>query len=345
MRPAAPESRRWLVISAGLGLVAVLVVGEMNLFEEGLFIRWLILGAGWVGGGLLGYGFWSRVPLPAPAFGRRGLGDRDQSAGRRGDRVLGRGARALDILIAPGTQPPRGPRRAAGCARSIAACPPSACRSPGRRSSASFAGAIAPYWRAEAAIAKARGCPGANTPELRGRPARLRVRQEGRPLQRPALAGRSLPSVSGLAGPRCEAVGPALEDDPDPAAEGGLGPRNPDVWSLHSERAKVTQDLLNKVGPSLSPREIIPLQASVVEATRTASRLYPTNAMLHARLAEASAAISMFQDAASEASEALRLDGLTPHLDKKLPDAVRMKLEGELPGWEEKAGQFKVEVK
>ena len=122
-------------------------------------------------------------------------------------------------------------------------------------------------------------------------------------------------------------------------------PRNPDNWSLHSERAKITQELLKKVGPSLSPREIIPIQASIVEATRTASRLYPTNAMLHARLAEASASVSMFQDAATEAREALRLDGLTPHLNKKLPDAVRKRLEEELPGWEQKAGQFKVELK
>ena len=122
-------------------------------------------------------------------------------------------------------------------------------------------------------------------------------------------------------------------------------PRNPNAWSLHSERAFVTRDLLKKVGQTLSPREIIPLQASIVEATRTASRLYPTNATLHARLAEASAEISMFGDAATEAQEALRLDAITPHLDKQLANAQRELLKAKLPEWMEKTAQLKVELK
>ncbi len=122
-------------------------------------------------------------------------------------------------------------------------------------------------------------------------------------------------------------------------------PRNPDAWTLHSERALVTRDLLKKLGPTLSPREIIPLQASIVEATRTASRLYPTNATLHARLAEASAEISMFRDAVTEAQEALRLDAITPHQDKKLASAQREQLKAKLPDWTEKAAQLKLELK
>ena len=74
--------------------------------------------------------------------------------------------------------------------------------------------------------------------------------------------------------------------------------------------------------------------ADAVHATRTASRLYPTHATLHAELAEASAAIGMIPDAMTEAREALRLDRLTPHLDKKLPDAVRKRIEAQLPAWE-----------
>src|SRR5208283_2047607 len=117
------------------------------------------------------------------------------------------------------------------------------------------------------------------------------------------------------------------------------------AWTLHSERALVTRDLLKKVGQTLSPREIIPLQASIVEATRTASRLYPMNATLHARLAEASAEISMFGDAATEAQEALRLDAITPHLDKQLANAQREQLKAKLPEWTEKAAQINVELK
>ena len=45
----------------------------------------------------------------------------------------------------------------------------------------------------------------------------------------------------------------------------------------------------------------------------------------------------MTPDAVREAREALRLDRLTPHLDKKLPDPVRERLEAQLPAWEKSA--------
>ena len=113
-------------------------------------------------------------------------------------------------------------------------------------------------------------------------------------------------------------------------------PRNPS-WSLHRRRAARTRDLLEQLGSSLGPIDLLRLRADVVHATRTASRLYPTNATLHAELAEASAAIGMIPDAVREAREALRLDRLTPHLDKKLPDPVRKRLEAQLPAWEKSA--------
>ena len=53
----------------------------------------------------------------------------------------------------------------------------------------------------------------------------------------------------------------------------------------------------------------------------------------------------MFQDSVTEAEEALRLDGITPHLDKKLPDAKREQLGAKLPEWREKAARFRVDVK
>ena len=98
-----------------------------------------------------------------------------------------------------------------------------------------------------------------------------------------------------------------------------------------------TRDLLEQLGPALNPIELLRLRADVVHATRTASRLYPTHATLHAELAQASAEISMIPDAVREAREALRLDRLTPHLDKKLPDDLRKRLEAQLPAWEQSA--------
>jgi hypothetical protein len=53
----------------------------------------------------------------------------------------------------------------------------------------------------------------------------------------------------------------------------------------------------------------------------------------------------MFGDAVTEAEEALRLDALMPHPDKKLTDARRAQLRGKLPEWKEQAAQLKVELK
>jgi hypothetical protein len=114
-------------------------------------------------------------------------------------------------------------------------------------------------------------------------------------------------------------------------------PRNPNSWVYHSERAIEMRKLLDVVGPHLSPREMLSYRANIVEATRTASRLYPTNPTLHARLAEASAEIGMIGDAVKEAKEALRLDALTPHLDKKLSGPLRKHLDEQLPEWEKAA--------
>jgi hypothetical protein len=116
-------------------------------------------------------------------------------------------------------------------------------------------------------------------------------------------------------------------------------PRNPNAWSLHLRRAETIRALLQRVGSALPPIEVVRLGGEIVKETRIATALYPSSASLHARLAEASAGISMFGDAAREAEQALRLDRLTPHGDKKLPDEVRKRLESALPEWKDKAPQ------
>ena len=112
-----------------------------------------------------------------------------------------------------------------------------------------------------------------------------------------------------------------------------VAPRNPQNWALHNERAVSIHELVRQLGPRLEPLQLATYRGKVVEATRTASRLYPSNSELHARLAQASADISMFNDAVTEANEALRLDRITPHADRKLPDDVRRRLEDLIPKW------------
>jgi hypothetical protein len=119
-------------------------------------------------------------------------------------------------------------------------------------------------------------------------------------------------------------------------------PRNPIAWGLHSERALVIRQMLATLGPELKPREAIRLRGEIVKSTRTATLLNPTSSELHARLADSSAEINMYQDAVDEANEALRLDRLTPHLDKKLPEKVRKRLEALIPTWSENAAKMSV---
>jgi hypothetical protein len=344
---SAPRHVAWLVVSAGLGLFAVLLLGEMNLFQGDLFVRWLILAASWLTTALLGFGLWRRVPIPASAFGAAVLGIVINllAAGGIGFPTV---ALCLWVLLALGLNLRED--RCCGRVREYET------RLPGFALSVvwaalvgSFAGAIVPFWRSEAAIVRAEESLAHRPPDFKRAEAAyaflVAEQEDVDPYSaRPWLGDAYLQLLEWQSrGSRPEdlrwrKILILLKKAASP-------PRNPDSWTLHSERADITNDILKKVGPSLSPQEILPLQASIVEATRTASRLYPTNATLHARLAEASAAMSMFHDAMTEAEESLRLDALTPHLDKKLPDSMRKRLEAELPGWREKASQFKVELK
>jgi hypothetical protein len=112
-----------------------------------------------------------------------------------------------------------------------------------------------------------------------------------------------------------------------------------DVWTRHLDRAVMTGLLLKQLGGDLKPIEVTRYRAAIVEATRRASQLYPTNASLHARLAEASAEIGMIPDAVKEGHEALHLDENTPHDDKKLDPNVRVWLRSKLPSWEKAAAE------
>ncbi|MGA7496199.1 MAG: O-antigen ligase family protein [Isosphaeraceae bacterium] len=339
----APDPFGRLTLSAGLGLVMVLLVGQMNLFQDDLLVRWVILSGSWLLAALLGPGFWRRVPLPASAFGAAVLACVINllAAGGIGMPAV---ALMLWLLIALGLN--LRDDRPCGRLREFAGGMPAfALAIVWSALAGSFVGAITPFWRSEAALARADDALAHRPPDFERAQAAYEIAEEAdRYSPRPWLGDAYLQLLI------WESRGSKPEDlrwkkIPALLLKAASPPRNPDAWTLHSERALVTRDLLKKLGHTLSPREIIPLQASIVEATRTASRLYPTNATLHARLAEASAEISMFRDAVTEAQEALRLDAITPHLDKKLANAQRAQLKAKLPDWTEKAAQLKLELK
>jgi hypothetical protein len=308
-----------------------------------LLVRWLVLAPSWLLAVLLGMRLWKRVTLPASALGAAVVGSVVNllAAGGIGMPSV---ALALWMLIALGLNL-RDDRPCSQLREYAGYLPAMALAVVWSALAGSFAGAIGPFWRSEAAVARADEALSHRPPNFdRAQAAYDFAKAADMYNPRPWLGDAYLQLLiweSRGAKPtdlRWKTI-PAL------LLKAASPPRSPDAWTLHSERALVTRDLLNRLGPSLSPKEIIPLQASVVEATRTASRLYPTNATLHARLAEASAEISMFQDAAREAEEALRLDMITPHKDKKLDPAQREQLKAMLPEWTKKGAQLKFELK
>lgn len=335
-----PVRLGWLTLSAALGLVLVFLVGEFNPFQNDLLVRWLVLVAGWALAVLLGRGLWRRVPLPAFAFGAAVLATVVDllAAGGIGFQSV---ALSLWLLIALGLNFRED--RSCGRLHEVES------RLPGFALAlvwaalvGSFAGAVIPFYRCEAALAQADEALAHQPPNFeRAQEAYTFAEQADTFNPRPWLGDAYLQVLI------WESRGSRPEDRrwrkiPALILMATTQPRNPSVWTLHSERAKITRDLLAKVGPSLAPKETISLQGSIVEATRRASLLYPTSAILHARLAQASAEIQMYQDAVDEAKEALRLDGVTPHADKKLPDKIRDELQAVLADWTERAKPFRV---
>ncbi|AGA25694.1 O-antigen ligase family protein [Singulisphaera acidiphila] len=330
-----PRRTNWLLVCAGGGWVLASVLGTLNPFEGDMPNRWLILGLAWVWAVLFGLQVWRRVPISAVGFGAGALAIAINLLAAGGIGIAGV-ALMLWSLIALGLNL----REDRPCGR---------LREPGGRFLGfglalawaallgTFIGAILPFWRSEAAIAEADAALRANPPKFEVAEAAYREAYSFDKYSARPWLGLAFEKYR-----EWESRGAKPEDMrwktiPASMVEAVSPPRNPNSWTLHHERAKVTRQLLNQLGDKLKPGELTTYRANIVEATRRASRLYPSNATLHAELALASAEIGMYGDAAKEAEEALRYDGLTPHADKKLAPLLRKQIEAELPGWKKSA--------
>jgi O-Antigen ligase len=347
--PDAPPSRlSWLLWCAGLGgWVIVVVLGRLNPFQGDLFFRWLILGASWLAAVLLGAPLWRRQPVPAIALGAGALAVVINllAAGGIGIPTV---ALALWSLLALGLN--LRDDRSCGRLREYQSRIPGFALAVGWSAVlGTFYGLVTPFWRAEAALAEAESA-------LARRPADVERADEAYRVAIDADGFFSRPwhELALLHFRVWQGRGARVEADDGSRWNwttisylyemAAMPPRSHDAWSLHSERARVIQLMLNQRGSQLEPRELLRFRAKIVEATRTASLEYPTNAELRARLAEASAEINMYDDAVKEANEALRLDGLMPHRDKKLPAAVRERLVAQLPKWSEAAAKAPLQI-
>jgi hypothetical protein len=330
-----------LMLWAGLGgWITVVGLGRLNPFEGDLFFRWIILGAGWLVAALfLNAGVWSRPGVQATVVGAGVVAELIDllAAGGIGIPTVALG---LWSLLALGLNL----RDDRGCGQLReweSRMPPFALAVAWSAVLGMFVGLVTPFWRSEAAIATAEEALARRPPDLERADRFLKAAIEAdRYFAHPwhELAFLHF-RVWQERGAKVDEGGSIWEWTTIPYLYhmATTPPRSPDAWALHSERAGVIARLMSLIGSQLKPIQAIKYQGAIVEATRTASRLYPTSAELHARLAEASAAISMYRDAVTEAEAALRLDTQMPHDDRKLDPALRARLEALIPKWRESA--------
>jgi hypothetical protein len=328
---------RWLIACAGAGLILVLLVGDFNLFKADLFPRWLILGAAWLAAVFLGGPLWARMPLPVSALGAAvvallinllaagGIGIPTVALGLWTMLALGLNLRTERACGRLREFPSRMP--ALGLAVAWAAVV------------GIFFGLVMPFWRSEAAMAQAEDAVHRIPPDYERAARAYEMASSADRYNSRAWIGEAYRYLEEWRAHGAKATDDRLKRVSFLLDMAVTPPRNAYSWAMHNECAVVMAQVLNAVGPQLGPIEAIRYQGRIVAARRRASRLNPTSAQLHARLAEASAAISMYRDAVTEAEEALRLDRITPHLDKKLPDSDRARLEARVADWKERSAQ------
>ena len=329
-----PRRLRWLAISSAGGWALVVGLGMMNLFESDLFPRWLILGGSWLVAAMLGGPLWRRLPIPAVAMGAAfaAIAINLLAAGGIGIPTVALGlwsSLAIGLNLRDD--------RPCGRLREYASrVPPFVLSTVWAAVVGLFLGAVVPFWRCEALIGQAEDQLRRLPPNFDGAErAYLAAIEADRYYVRPWLG------YADLAYQAWEWRGARASDErwemiPRLLEKAATAPRNPMAWALHLRRAEVLQRLLRRFGTELEPKDDIRYRGEIVKALRIATMFYPSNAGLHARLAAASADISMGGDAVKEAEEALRLDDLNHHLDKKLSPAERERMEAILAGAKER---------
>jgi O-antigen ligase len=335
-----------LMLWAGLGgWVTVVALGRLNPFEGDLFFRWIILGAVWFVAALfLKAAGWRRLGVDATVVGAGFVAELVNllAAGGIGIPTVALGLWSL-LALGLNLREDRGcgrPREwesrmpAFGLALGWAAV------------LGTFFALVTPFWRSEAAIAAAEEALARRPPDVELADGYLNAAIEA-----DRYFAHPWHELAFLHFRVWQERGAKLDDEgsrwdwttiPYLYHMATTPPRSPDAWALHSERAGVIGRLISLIGSQLKPIQAIKYKGAIVEATRRASQLYPTNAELHARLAEASAAISMYRDAVTEAEEAIRLDTIMPHADRKLDQELRARLEALIPKWRESAATMPI---
>ena len=328
----------WLLAMAGLGWLAVWALGKLNPMAHGdLLARWLILGIGWALAVAMGAPLWRRRPIPAAGLGVAvlALSMNLLAAGGIGIPSV---AMSLWVLLAIGLnlrddRPCGRLREVGGLGATIVLAVVWAALA------GTFFGAVLPFWESEAQRVAGDTAMAARPPAFEvARESYKKAIEADRYNIKPWVGLADLeyaywrsPEQVNRKEPRWMRVLIALDDALDAKW------RNPANLGLRRRQASYARAILREMPADAKPFELLSLKTTIVKACRWAARIYPTGATIRAELAQASADIGMYADAIREGKQALQLDELTPHLDKKLPKSVRSYIEAQIPRWEEKA--------
>ncbi len=334
-----PESRSgWVLAMAGLGWLLVWAIGKLNPMIQGdLLARWLILGTAWGIAVVLGAPLWRRRPIPAAGLGVGvlALSINLLAAGGIGIPSV---AMSLWVLLALGMN--LRDDRPCGRLRDVGGIGPTALLAAFWAALAgTFFGAVMPFWKSEYATAAGDAAMAARPPAFEiAREAYKRAIEADHYNVRPWIALADLeyaywksPEVAARKESHWTRVLLAMDEALDPKW------RNPDNLGLRRRQASYARAILRDLPADAKPFELLSLQTTIVKASRRAAAIYPTSATLRAELAQASAEIGMFPDAVREGKQALKLDEITQHLDKKLPGKLRDYLKVQIPRWEARA--------
>ena len=331
-------STAYLWFSAALGLILMVdffgmnPFGGLSLLDESDLFRLMALAIGWaVGAGML-IPIWRRGPVPADAFaaGAAALVVNLFAAGGIGFPPV---AMMLWAALALGqntrTDRPCGRLRAVGGrfgAFGLAAVAVSLL--------GGFLGAIVPFWQSQSLLGEAQRVMSGTAPNIdRARALDLAAARADTysPMPWMALAEMEFQNWLAQGSPPSKTIWRRIDDELKGAVK---PPRNPRNLQVQRFRMSILRELLRRNAPGSSTAGLALLRNEYINAAARAVDLYPTSASLRADLAQACSADSRFDEAARQAREALRLDALTPHLDKKLTKSVRDRLNAELPNWE-----------
>jgi O-antigen ligase len=103
-------------------------------------------------------------------------------------------------------------------------------------------------------------------------------------------------------------------------------PRNPLAVPVWRRQAAFIERMIRESGSRIPPAQQIVMTAQRAKCLRTASKLYPTSAVILADLAQIDAALGLDDQARKEAKKALELSEITPHDEKKLDEITARRL-------------------